>query len=846
MIHRPCGRKYDEKSPCLNEKLECTKKFPKPFSESTVIGEDGFPKYRRRDDKREAYVRGSRGNSANVNNQWVVPYNAMLLLKYDCHINVELSTNIKGVKYLFKYVYKGFDCAEVCLDTDEENTTTWDETKTFVNSRYVSPPEACWKIFENRMHGRSHGVIRLQVHLPKENIIIFNEGNEHEAALRAVDAKTTLLAWFDLNATDENAKKFTYVQIPYNYTYAKGEWKKRQKNCKIVSRMYNVSPKDIERYALRVLLLHVKGATSFESIRTLDNRVYSSFHEAAVARGLFENDDEWRSCMTEASTLKMPKQLRNLFATICVFTNISDPKSLFNQFIDYLCEDFLQLQYETNESIAYAMDEINFFLRIHGRTWTDFNLSAPLRAPVVSLPVEVSNVMENFNFNEDQRAAYSKIIEAIETQSQFSKCFYIDGPGGTGKTFLYNALINYVETRGYEFVAVASTGIAATLLKGGRTAHSAYKIPVPTFEDSVSHLKPNDIAAAKLRRSKLFVWDECTMANKHMLRVVDLLLKEIMNNTLPFGGKVFVLGGDFRQILPVVKHGNKNQIIASLIKSSFLWSHFKICQLKQNMRTSDNEREFADWLLEIGNGKNTTIEFPDECLTTDIISAVYGEGPIVSDGNLNFANSAILCPKNSQTFALNETIIDKFTGEPRTYYSADSICIDDTNCDASMYTVEFLNSLTPSGMPTHKLTLKPGVIIMLLRNINTSKGLCNGTRLTVINLFQHFIHAKIVAGSFANTETFIPRVSLSPSDADIPFRMTRLQFPVRVSFAMTINKSQGQTFDKAGVFLQEPVFTHGQLYVSLSRVRTKEGLKVFCKDKSTANVVYTEVLNQLV
>jgi len=246
-----------------------------------------------------------------------------------------------------------------------------------------------------------------------------------------------------------------------------------------------------------------------------------------------------------------------------------------------------------------------------------------------------------------------------------------------------------------------------------------------------------------------------------------------------------------------------------------------------------------------GNGKNATIEFPDECLTTDIISAVYGEGPIVSDRNLNFANSAILCPKNCQTFELNESIINKFTGEPRTYFSADSISIDDTNCDASMYTVEFLNSLTPSGMPPHKLTLKPGVIIMLLRNINTSKGLFNGTRLTVVTLFQHFIHAKIVAGSFADTETFISRVSLFPSDADILFEMTRLQFPVRVLFAMTINKSQGQTFDKVGVYLQELVFTHGQLYVSLSKVRTKEGLKVFCEDERTANVVYTEILNQL-
>lgn len=172
--------------------------------------------------------------------------------------------------------------------------------------------------------------------------------------------------------------------------------------------------------------------------------------------------------------------------------------------------------------------------------------------------------------------------------------------------------------------------------------------------------------------------------------------------------------------------------------------------------------------------------------------------------------------------------------------------------DSSHFQPEFLNMLVPNGIPPHELILKKNCPIILLRNLNPAEGLCNGTRLICRQFEKNVIDAEIAIGEHAGKRVFLPRIPfITTEDGKNPFSFKRTQFPVRPCFAMTINKAQGQTLDFVGLYLPEAVFSHGQLYVALSRARSSDCIKILIKkdvanssssNRSTKNVVYKEIL----
>ncbi len=184
---------------------------------------------------------------------------------------------------------------------------------------------------------------------------------------------------------------------------------------------------------------------------------------------------------------------------------------------------------------------------------------------------------------------------------------------------------------------------------------------------------------------------------------------------------------------------------------------------------------------------------------------------------------------------------------PTIFFSSDAVQQDDPNLPVP---TEFLNSLTPSGMPPHKLELKKNIVVMLLRNLQAGpkEGLRNGTRLMVKGFGTRVVECEVLSGSSSGSTVFLPRIPFHLRDSEFPFVMVRKQFPIRPCFAMTINKAQGQTLAMVGLYLPRPVFAHGQLYVAFSRVRRKSSIKVCLGEDEdsqsglTPNIVYHSIL----
>ncbi|XP_042970258.1 uncharacterized protein LOC122302876 [Carya illinoinensis] len=621
MMHGPCGV-LNPTNICMKKNGCCKSQYPKSFASGTTVGNDCFPIYKRSYNRIIVKVRGH-----NLDNRWVVPYNPYLLTTFDCHINVEICSTIKAVKYLYKYIYKGHDRIAFNL-VSEQNNQQIDEIQQFQSARWIAPPEAMWRIYGFIVNEMYPAVYSLHLHLEDQHQVTFRANEDLINVLNSDrSAKSMLTEFFALNRVDENAIILLYKEFPEFYV-----WSQQYKE--------------------------------WTHLRTVDGVMAPTFCEAAT----------------------------------------------------------------------------------------------------------MHDIVASEALNSKQRHVYNSVLGNV--LSNEAATFFVDGPGGTEKIFLYKALLAAVRSRKLVTLATASSGVAASILPGGRTAHSRFKIPLDTDEHNMCCVNKQSAIAKLLRVAKLIIWDEAPMSRKQHIEVLDKMLRDINDSELTFGGKVVVFCGDFHQVLPVVHKRTRQEHVDASLVSSYLWPTLIKFHLTKNMRAR-LDPVFSEYVLELGNGMppitvdeaikipdGMLVPYEDDCTSLDhLIDAVFHD---IHEYSINISammNRTILTPKNSYVDEINALLIHRFHGEINRYYSFDEAI------DASEQSVmeDFLNTLTPNGLPPHELLLKINCPIMLLRNINPSEGLCNGTRLICRAFDRNVIDAEITVGHHIKKRVFIPRIPFLPN-----------------------------------------------------------------------------------
>lgn len=428
-----------------------------------------------------------------------------------------------------------------------------------------------------------------------------------------------------------------------------------------------------ELFYLRALLLH-RPASSFEDLRSINDHLFPTFHEAACDLGLFTNNNEGFLAMEEAvQSLRTPAQLRFLFAQI--IQEGYPAMLLWTRFQDVLSNDHPLYPSDRERALNATLHKIGDYLQHSNRSLSEFGLPNPIvHSPEVEEELQFLRHQQEQQraeyhhryelFNDEQHAIFPVLIEAINNQHSPNRSFFIEGRPGRGKTFLIQALLAHCRAEQHIIIIVGTSALSAIAYTRGRTAHYAFGIPV--IDDSVnlqSKIPPFSPRAELLHNAAAIIWDELPMANKAAWECAHRLCCTVRNNDRLFGNIPFIGLGDFHQVAPVVSGCGESAALAASVKSSQLWSSLRILQLTTPMR-SINDPDFTAFVDDIGQDTSQQRrQLPLLQNTTDVNDCVEFLFPHERLNDANYClSTAFLSPRHMYVDEFNDIILERLPG----------------------------------------------------------------------------------------------------------------------------------------------------------------------------------------
>jgi hypothetical protein len=639
---------------------------------------------------------------------------------------------------------------------------------------------------------------------------------------------------------------------------------------------------------------------------------FHSFQERVSALGLLTGDNEYVECFTEAITGDAQvtgRHARQLFVTV-VFEGASsidlwrkfgepdtvalggqagDGMPLFSDFYERLLQAGNPVGAVTvGRARQLALVDIARRLEYFNKTMDEFGLPIPeeteseiararslYQTPTGSarnfqregLAAEFDAMLSSLNSADgrEQRAVFYRIVGAV-----MSRCpvrMYLGGKSGRGKTWLMNAVTAYLRLQGKVVLCCASTGIASINHTSGYTAHNLFKIPVEAHDvDTRAGLSccvnGGSSRGDLLAEADLIIWDEFAMSNKRDVQAVSDLLQQLRRNPALFGGVSFVGVGDVHQIPPVIPYATDPQVLAASVVSWVGWALLERLELTHPHRDgtdkahsafvdkcgtgllslahADSQNNSAGFVRLEGLAVSDTLE--------DLIKHVYPQGDATA---LEDPGHAILTCRNKDVDEINNQIAEtRLDSAWHELYSSDELQDQDPHDPLNMFGADFLNMLeNPGQFPPHRLRLKVGAKVMLMRNLSAVDKLMNGT-MGIVRAIHTF---RILVCTSTGTHV-IPRINFTINIKRCNYTVNRRQFPLRLAYCKTVNKSQGSTMKCLGLDLRQHPFAHGQLYVAVGRSRDANSVSVLvrpemreadsvgCVTGLTLNVVMADLL----